>query len=297
VLDLRGYLAHPHLIPAGGPGMIAAGQRALVTGLQAAALPVGLLVIAALAGGLMQHRPLWTFQPLKPQFSRLSPGAGFKRIFGLQALARFVKGLLKIGIVGGVATFALWGERGRIEAVVGLETADLVDAVTRVALKLLGLILAIYAILSIADYVYERFSWMRRQRMTKQEVKDELKEQEGNPEIKAKLRQLRSQGLRKRMMAAVPDATVVIANPTHYAVALRYEKGQAAPICVAKGLDELALRIRSVAEEHGVAVVENPPLARALHAAVEIDDEIPVEHYQAVAEVIGFVLRVNRRAS
>ncbi|MBV9078417.1 MAG: EscU/YscU/HrcU family type III secretion system export apparatus switch protein, partial [Methylobacteriaceae bacterium] len=120
---------------------------------------------------------------------------------------------------------------------------------------------------------------------------------EGNPEIKAKLRQLRSQRLRKRMMAAVPSATVVVANPTHYAVALKYEKGMSAPICVAKGVDALALRIREVAEAHGVSVVENPPLARALHATVEIDAEIPVEHYKAVAEVIGFVLRLKRRAS
>jgi flagellar biosynthetic protein FlhB len=145
--------------------------------------------------------------------------------------------------------------------------------------------------------VVARFSWMRRLRMSKQELKDEMKEQDGNPEIKAKLRQLRAQRLRKRMMAEVPKATVVIANPTHFAVALRYETGQAAPICVAKGVDELALRIRSVAEEHQVPVVENPPLARALHASVEIDDEIPVEHYKAVAEVIGFVLRLKRRAS
>jgi len=133
--------------------------------------------------------------------------------------------------------------------------------------------------------------------MSKQELKDEMKEQDGNPEIKAKLRQLRAQRVRKRMMAEVPKATVVITNPTHFAVALRYEKGQAAPICVAKGVDELALRIRSVAEEHQVPIVENPPLARALHASVEIEDEIPVERYKAVAEVIGFVLRLNRRAS
>lgn len=296
-LDLRHYLGNAHLVPNGPAALLAAGQRALLIGLQAAAVPIGLLVVAALAGGLLQHRPLWTFDPLKPKFERVSPGAGFKRIFGLQAAGRFGKGLLKIVIVGVVASVALWGERDRVEALVTMEPADLVRTMAQVALRLLAIVLSIYAVLSIGDYVVARFSWMKRLRMSKQELKDEMKEQDGNPEIKAKLRQIRAQRLRKRMMAEVPKATVVITNPTHFAVALRYEKGQAAPICVAKGVDELALRIRSVAEEHQVPVVENPPLARALHASVEIDDEIPVEHYKAVAEVIGFVLRLNRRAS
>ncbi|NNM71646.1 flagellar biosynthesis protein FlhB [Enterovirga aerilata] len=296
-LDLRHFLGNAHLVPDGPGAMLAAGRRALLVGLQAAALPVGFLMVAALAAGLLQHRPLWTVEPLKPKFERLSPGAGFKRIFGLQALGRFGKGLLKIAVVGVVAGVALWGERERLEALVTLEAADLVRVMTQVALRLLGLALAIYAVIAIGDYVVARFSWMRRLRMSKQELKDELKEQDGNPEIKAKLRQIRAQRLRRRMMAEVPKATVVVANPTHFAVALRYEAGQAAPVCVAKGVDELALRIRSVAEEHQVPVVENPPLARALHAAVEIDDEIPVEHYKAVAEVIGFVLRLKRRAS
>jgi flagellar biosynthetic protein FlhB len=296
-LDLRHYLGNAHLVPNGPAALLAAGQRALLIGLQATAVPIGLLVVAALAGGLLQHRPLWTFDPLKPKFERVSPGAGFKRIFGLQAAGRFGKGLLKIVIVGVVASVALWGERDRVEALVTMEPADLVRTMAHVALRLLAIVLSIYAVLSIGDYVVARFSWMKRLRMSKQELKDEMKEQDGNPEIKAKLRQIRAQRLRKRMMAEVPKATVVITNPTHFAVALRYEKGQAAPICVAKGVDELALRIRSVAEEHQVPVVENPPLARALHASVEIDDEIPVEHYKAVAEVIGFVLRLNRRAS
>jgi flagellar biosynthetic protein FlhB len=296
-LDLRHYLGNAHLVPNGPAALLSAGQRALLIGLQAAAVPIGLLVVAALAGGLLQHRPLWTFDPLKPKFERVSPGAGFKRIFGLQAAGRFGKGLLKIVIVGVVASVALWGERDRVEALVTMEPADLVRTMAQVALRLLAIVLSIYAVLSIGDYVVARFSWMKRLRMSKQELKDEMKEQDGNPEIKAKLRQIRAQRLRKRMMAEVPKATVVITNPTHFAVALRYEKGQAAPICVAKGVDELALRIRSVAEEHQVPVVENPPLARALHASVEIDDEIPVEHYKAVAEVIGFVLRLNRRAS
>jgi len=220
--------------------------------------------------------------------------SGVKRLFGREALVQFLKGLLKIAIVGAVASTVLWNERDRLEGLTRMEAGALMPAVLALCMKLLGWVLAIYAFLAIGDAVYQRIAWMKRQRMSKQEIKDEHKEQEGNPEIKARLRQMRAARVKKRMMKAVPDATVVVTNPTHYAVALRYEKGMAAPVCVAKGLDSLALRIRAVATEHGVAVVENPPLARALHATVDIDDEIPVEHYKAVAEVIGYVLRLRR---
>jgi len=136
--------------------------------------------------------------------------------------------------------------------------------------------------------------WLSRNRMSKQEIKEEYRQNEGDPAIKAKIRQLRHERSRKRMMAAVPQATVVIMNPTHFAVALKYESGKmAAPVCVAKGVDALALRIRAVAEENDVPVVENPPLARALHAAVEIDDPVPPEHFKAVAQVIGYVMRLQ----
>jgi flagellar biosynthetic protein FlhB len=155
--------------------------------------------------------------------------------------------------------------------------------------------LALFAVVALGDFIWQRFSWHQRQRMTRQELKDEYKNSEGNPEVKAKLRQIRMQRVRKRMMAQVPKATVIITNPTHYAVALQYEPGMAAPLCLAKGVDALALKIREVAGEHEVPIVENVPLARALYASVDIDEEIPVEHYQAVAEVIGYVLRLKRR--
>jgi flagellar biosynthetic protein FlhB len=234
---------------------------------------------------------------LRPQLGRISPMAGAKRIFGHEAVMQFVKGLLKIVIVGAVGAVVLWNERDHLDVLTRLDPAALLPATLTLALKLLMGVLAIYAFLAIGDAVYQRITWMRRQRMSKRELKEEFKEQEGNPEIKARLRQIRLLRLKKRIMAAVPDATVIITNPTHYAVALKYEKGMAAPVCVAKGVDSLALRIRAVATEHGVAVVENPPLARALHASVDIDEEIPVEHYKAVAEVIGYVLRLRRRAS
>ena len=189
----------------------------------------------------------------------------------------------------------LWSDRDRLDGLARLEPAALLPILLVLAMKLLGGVLAIHAFLVAGDAVYQRMAWLKRQRMTKRELKDEYKETEGSPEIKARLRQIRLARVKKRMMAAVPKATVVVTNPTHYAVALRYEIGMAAHVCVAKGVDALALRIRAVAAEHGVPLMENPPLARALHASVDIDEEIPVEHYKAVAEVIGYVLRLRRR--
>ncbi len=294
-LTLRGFLMNAHQVPAGGAGVLTAAKGALWAGLLALALPAGIVAVAALLGGGIQHRPLWTLQPLTPQFSRISPLAGVKRVFGKEAFVGFAKGLLKILIVGAVATLVLWAERDRLEGLARMQAGATLAAVLHLSLKLLGGVLAAYAFLAAGDAVYQRLSWLQRQRMSKRELKEEYKETEGNPEVKAKLKQIRAARVRRRMMAAVPTATVVIANPTHYAVALRYERGMAAPVCVAKGVDALALRIRAPAAEHGVAVVENPPLARALHAGVEIDREIPVEHYRAVAEVIGAILRLRRR--
>jgi flagellar biosynthetic protein FlhB len=260
-------------------------------------MPIAIVAVAALAAGLVQHPPLWTFEPLTPKFSRVSPAGGAARIFGKQAFVQFIKGLLKLGVVGTATAYILWGERDRLESFSTLPLGALLDTILSMAIKLLGSALAVYAVVALGDVVYQRFSWHKRQRMSKEEQKQEHKEQEGNPEVKGRMRQIRAQRLRKRMMSEVPKATVIIANPTHFAVALKYESGMQAPICVAKGVDLLALRIRAVAEENNVPVIENPPLARALHASIEIDDEIPVEHYKAVAEVIGFVMRLRRRAS
>lgn len=296
-LDLRSFLMNAHQVPSAPASFMAVGQKALLAGLAALALPTILLFLGGLAGGGLQHRPLWTFEPLTPKLSRLSPLSGFQRMFGKEALVQFLKGLLKILTVGAVAVVVLWGERDRMDAFVRLDPAAIAPATLVLAIKLLGGVLAMHAVLAIGDATYQRFTWMRRQRMTREEMKQEYKQTEGNPEIKAKLRQIRMARVRRRMMKAVPTATVVVTNPTHYAVALRFETGMAAPVCVAKGVDSLALRIRAVAGEHNVPVIENPPLARALHATVDIDEEIPVEHYKAVAEVIGYVLRLRRRAA
>lgn len=294
-LSLRSYLMNAHQVPGDGAAFAAVTQKGVMTGFAAVGMPLAFILVAALAGALIQHKPLWTFEPLMPKFDRISPLAGAKRIFGKEAWINFAKGIAKTGLIGVVLWMTLWNERHRLESFAQMDVAALLPATLALAIKLMASALALFAVIAIGDFVWQRFSWHKRQMMTKQELKDEYKNSEGNPEVKAKLRQLRSQRIRKRMMAAVPKATVIITNPTHFAVALQYEPGMAAPLCLAKGVDAIALKIREVAGEHRVPIVENVPLARALYASVEIDDEIPVEHYKAVAEVIGYVLRLKGR--
>ncbi|HVU21376.1 MAG TPA: flagellar biosynthesis protein FlhB [Rhizomicrobium sp.] len=253
-----------------------------------------LMVVAGLGGNLIQHRPVFTFDRVKPDLSKLSLGAGLKRMFGVDGLANLGKGLLKIAIVGAAVWTQVWPERNALESVLSQSPAGVAGDMSHLLFKVLMAALAALALIAGADYFLQRFRFLQRNRMSKQEIKEEYRQTEGDPAVKAKIRQLRIERSRRRMMAAVPEATVVIMNPTHFAVALKYESGKmAAPVCVAKGVDALALRIREVAEDHDVPVVENPPLARALHASVEVDEAVPAEHYKAVAQVIGYVMRLN----
>ncbi|MGL4323946.1 MAG: flagellar biosynthesis protein FlhB [Beijerinckiaceae bacterium] len=294
---MKPFLGNMHQIPSDAGGIRYALQTVLFATLAAVALPFVIMTIFGMAGGMVQHQPLWTTEPLTPKGDRISPLAGFKRVFGKQAFVQFLKGLFKLAIVGVAVWVVLDSERDRADALARMDVVQIMPAMQTLALKLIGTVMAVFAFLAGGDYLYQRVTWHKRLRMTKEELKQEYKEQEGTPEIKQKRKQIAHERMKKRMMAAVPQATVVVMNPTHFAVALKYEKGMGAPICVAKGVDSLALRIRDIARENGVTVIQNPPLARALHAKVAIDEEIPVEHYKAVAELIGYVLRLKRRAS
>ena len=291
---LRIFIEQPETMNVDGTG-IAAILRAMLMQLGTACAPIfGVLALAALAGHIIQGRPSFNVDRLAPDLSKLSPLAGFKRMFGLEGWVNLLKGLIKIVIVGAAIWTQLWPERGHLEAILSQSTAQVVGDMAHLLFKVLITALSALGVIAGADYFFQRMQWLKRNRMSKQEIKEEYRQNEGDPTIKAKIRQLRHERARKRMMAAVPTATVVIMNPTHFAVALRYESGKtAAPICVAKGVDALALRIRAVAEENDVPVVENPPLARALHAAIEIDEPVPAEHFKAVAQVIGYVMRLQ----
>jgi flagellar biosynthetic protein FlhB len=263
---------------------------------QALALPLGLLLLAALAGGLIQGQPTWTLEKLKPKLANISPIQGFKRLFGAQGWVEFLKTIAKFLFVGAIALWVVWPQTPLIETSVLTEPATLIEQMMALVLDLFIAVVIAVVLLAILDFAWQRYSHRQRLRMSRQDLKDEYKQTEGDPYIKARIRQLRAERARKRMMAAVPTADVIITNPTHFAVALKYDHGRmAAPRLVAKGVDSLALRIRSVATEHDVPIVENPPLARTLYAAVDIDEDIPPEHYKAVAEVISYVLRLRGR--
>ncbi|MGA7993744.1 MAG: flagellar biosynthesis protein FlhB [Bradyrhizobium sp.] len=294
LMPLRNLIAKSWMIHTDGASLLLLTQSLGYALMAALGVPFLLLALAAIAGNMVQHRLVWSAESLKPKFSKISPGAGAKRIFGKQAAANFGKGLFKVIALGAVMTAILWPERLRLEAFVHLDPAALLGATTGMTVHLMGAVVAMLAAVAIADYLFQYRTWFERQKMSLQEMKEEFKQSEGDPHIKGKLRQLRQARMKKRMMAAVPKASVIITNPTHYAVALSYERGMSAPVCVAKGIDNIALKIREIAGKHDIPIVENVPLARALYASVDIDDEIPVEHYHAVAEIIGYVMGLKR---
>jgi flagellar biosynthetic protein FlhB len=291
---MRGLIANAHNISMDGPALPRLFEKIGVELIAAVAIPFLLLMLAALGGNLIQHKLVWSLEVLAPKLSKISPAAGFKRLFSAQALANFAKGLVKLVLIGSVLTALMWPERARIMALERADPVAVLPLAQSLALKLLGAVVAIMAVVAIADYLFQYRQWYEKQKMSLRELKEEFRQSEGDPVIRGKMRQMRQTKARRRMIANVPKAAVIITNPTHYSIALQYERGMDAPVCVAKGVDAVALKIREVAAEHAIPVVENPPLARALHATVEVDQPIPIEHYKAVAEVIGYVMRLRR---
>lgn len=291
-----GFIAMPDQYSAeSGSLMALAGKISLKT-MTIFALVMMAFAAAGIASRYVQDQATFTGERLTPKLDKLNPVEGFKRVFGKQAFATFLKSLAKLGIVGAAMVWALWPHDAVLENISLLDPAALLPFVQdRVVAMLIALVSAA-AVLAVIDYIFTRQSYMQRLKMSRREIKEEHRQSEGDPMVKAKLRQIRIERSRRRMMQNLPQASVIITNPTHYAVALKYEQGQlAAPICLAKGVDALAQRIREAAKEHDIPIVEDPPLARALYASAEIDEPIPREHYEAVAKVIGFVMRLARK--
>jgi flagellar biosynthetic protein FlhB len=290
---LKRYLEASHALSVEG-ALWPAVSGTLATVASALALPVGLLVVAALAGSLIQTGLLFAPEKLAPKLDNLSPAKGFSRMFSARGLMEFGKTLLKLAVVIAVVAMLMQPELIRLPLTSGLDAGQMLAEIARLIARLgLGVFVAL-TFIAVLDYGFQRLSFFKSMRMSKQEVKEEFKQSEGDPMIRARLRQIRMDRARKRMMAAVPTASVVVTNPTHVAVALRYELGkEGAPLVVAKGAELIAQRIREIATEHKVPIVENPPLARALFASVEVDQQIPPEHYKAVAEIIGYVFRLQ----
>ncbi|HEY2356845.1 MAG TPA: flagellar biosynthesis protein FlhB, partial [Phenylobacterium sp.] len=295
VVALKPFLATPDSMLSNQGGV-----HVLYAAIMAAAPPMAAVLLAACAAGvaanLLQTGFMFTPEKLAFDPSKLSPMAGFKRVFGLDGFAQFVKSLVKVSLTGLLAWWVLNPHVSELENLSAMEPIAMLSFATDILRRLVFAVAAFLLLIAGADWFWQRQRFLSKMRMTKEEVKEDFKQAEGDPHIKARQKQLRNERSRRRMMQAVPDATVVVMNPTHFAVALKYDADETpAPLCVAKGLDSLALKIREVAEAAGVPVIEDPPLARALYAAVDVDEVIPPAHYEAVAKIIGFILSKGRR--
>jgi flagellar biosynthetic protein FlhB len=275
---------------------LAALRAASLAGLAAAAPFALAALLAGAASVLLQTGFLINANALQPDFARLSPLAGLRRVFGATTLIDTGKGLLKVFAAGAVLVMVLQGALPGLRTAMFWTAAGLLDHTVRLLLHVLLAVLAVQGAVTLLDVVRTQLKHAGDLRMSREDIRQEARDTEGDPQVKARLRQLRQQRSRQRMMAAVPKATVVVTNPTHYAIALIYDRSAGgAPRVVAKGVDTVAARIRAVAEENMVPMVANPPLARALYR-VELDAEIPAEHFQAVAEIIAYIWRLRSRA-
>jgi len=255
------------------------------------------VIVATLFSSYAQHGEfIFTGEQMKPDLSKLSIAKGFKRIFSVKSLVEFIKGIFKITLVGAFVYLVILADIKELSQYQELSIAGILGQLKTMLYDILILVTIIMAAIAALDYSYQKYDHHNQLKMTKQEVKDEYKQTEGNPEIKQKLRDLRREQSQKRIKQTVPQATVVITNPQHYAVALKYDVNSLeAPICVSKGLDLIAQKIKEIAKEHEVPIIESPPLARALYKDVKIDDEIPVEHYEAVAKIISYVMSLDQK--
>ncbi|MGZ5985088.1 MAG: flagellar biosynthesis protein FlhB [Caulobacteraceae bacterium] len=293
--SLEPFIAHPDSFVLQNNGAVEVARMGMM-----AALPIFVIVMACSAAAgvfanVVQTGFLWAPDKIRPDLSKLSLLKGFGRLFSVDSLVNFGKSLIKATVIGVIVWQTLKPHVTEINQLVGFEPVRMMPLLMDVLRALFLSVLGALGVGAIADWIWQRQRFMHRLRMSREEIKEEHRQADGDPHVKQKQKAIRMDRARRRMIAEVPKATVVVMNPTHYAVALRYGDDTPAPLCVAKGLDSLALKIRAVAEEAGVPVVEDPPLARALYAAVEVDKTIPRQHYEAVAKVIGFVLSAARK--
>jgi flagellar biosynthetic protein FlhB len=251
-------------------------------------------VMAGLAAPALMSGFQFSQKSLMPDFKRLNPAAGLKRLYGAESVAELLKSLLRVVLIGGAAAICL---KMGLNPLRELLTMPLEQAV-RSGLKFTSTLLLATTggliLLAAIDAPYQKWNWMRKLKMTRQQLREEMKESDGNPEVKGRIRQMQHQMSQRRMMEDVPKADVIVVNPTHYAVALKYQAGQmGAPTVVAKGLDEMALRIREIADAHRIAIVSAPPLARALYREGQLGREIPVRLYAAVAQILSYVYQLR----
>jgi flagellar biosynthetic protein FlhB len=289
------FIAHPDAFTLQNNGALDVARLAMGAVLPVFGAVVAVAGAAGVAGNFIQTGFVWAPDKIKPDLSKVSLFGGFRRIFSVDSWIAFGKSLIKAAVIGLICYQTLAPHMAELDQLATFEPARMLPFLMDILRALFMSVLGALGVGAILDWLLQRQRFMQRMRMTREEIKEEHRQADGDPQVKHKQKAIRIDRARKRMMANVKTATVVVMNPTHYAVALRYGDDTPAPLCVAKGVDSLALKIRAVAEEAGVPVVEDPPLARALYATVELDQTIPRQHYEAVAKVIGFVLAAARR--
>ncbi|MEM6680991.1 MAG: flagellar biosynthesis protein FlhB [Pseudomonadota bacterium] len=295
--SLAGIMTNAHSIDLSDRGTQALFNGLLRSLIELLGIPILVLLAAAFAGSIVQGHIVLTTAKIQPKLSKISPLAGFKRLFSITSVSELLKSIAKLLIVGGVFFALLWPERGRLGQVITSSPEALLAIIFSLTVKLAIAVVAVMAAVAAADFSFQRFQFTKRMRMSIKEVRDEQKQLEGDPAVKNRIAKVRAERSQQRMAQAVPEADVVITNPTHYAIALKYEHGQMqVPVLLAKGVDNMAAKIREIAGEHEIPILENPPLARSIYATVEIDEEIKPEHYQAVAKVISYLLALRKKA-
>jgi flagellar biosynthetic protein FlhB len=257
-------------------------------------MPIALCILLAVLGTISQIGFLYVPKKLAPKWEKLNIFEGLKNFINMQKIMEAGKGILKIIVVALVSFIVLTPKIKIIPSMPGMEVATILIILHNIISVFVFAVIVVVILIAALDLAFTHYQYTKKHKMTKQEIKDEYKESEGDPQVKARVRSIRMERFRQRMMSNVPDADVVITNPTHYSVALKYDmETMEAPTVVAKGIDFIALKIREIAEDNEVPLVENPPLARALFATVEVDETVPEEHYQAVAEVIRYVMELK----
>ncbi|MDU2066812.1 MAG: flagellar biosynthesis protein FlhB, partial [Sporomusaceae bacterium] len=265
--------------------------------LQAALPLMAIIVIVSVAINYFQVGFVFTLEPLIPSLDKLNPISGFSRMFSMRSLVELAKSIFKIFIISFFIYRFAEDQANNLPKIISFDLISSLQWICSLGLDLAFRIITVLLVLSVADYYFQLWQHNKSLKMSKQEVKEEMKQAEGDPKIKSQIKQKQRAMAMQRMMQEVPSASVVVTNPTHFAVALKYEPDMPAPLVVAKGQDYLAFRIKEVAREHGVTIVENKPLARSLYSLTEIGDLVPAELYQAVAEVLAYVYRLKKKLS
>ncbi len=288
------FIESPHDIEFSGKNIMNLFHSLLISSGKVLILPVILFIFVIFTSSIVQNGIIFSADPMKPKLEKISIPKGFKRLFSAKAVIEFIKGIFKITTVGTVGIVAVSSD---IPLILGLHEFSLdalLPVIRDINVSFLYGVLSVMLVIAGLDLLYQKYSHHKSMKMSKQEIKDEFKQTEGSPEIKSKLRKLRQEAVKKQMMKEVPKADVVITNPTHYAIALKYDVDtMVAPKIIAKGRDKLAEKIKKVAKENKIPIVENKPLAQALYKSVEVDHYVPEQHYKAVAEVINYVYNLK----